>query len=530
MKRRKTIRSSSSTILYDKPTTKSLFRRNLLVWIPQYVRPSTTSAPRSRRDIVLLRSTTIWLLLASVLVYACVDLYLSWRWRPKYASRSERDFRRQRFPSVEDRVRVYMTNWYKPPCDDTGKVVFQRKVNSTARALSVSRWRLFRGNNIASDQYYFKMTELEDASAPRDEVQRTVVLNNQFQIGRMFTIDKTNLKQCFAQRRLNIRFYCSDSSKSILDTAMPDIGWGRDDPLPILCQFGDETASFAQDISDTSSYQLNPRIPHIKKIRLALSRKQLDQLALQEESFTGDGPREECHRGPRGPPAGMSQMQPILWLLNVNRHFKYSWDIRRYDIPWEDKRDAAVFRGLLTGLEYDAQATDEVNCRNLIRCGLVLDTSQSSIVDAKLTSTFGKIPDVFQGVNMTGPQLLKEELLAYKGFIILEGNDVSSGLKWAMVSHSVVLMPPPRFTSWSMEEFLEPWVHYIPLRPDLADVEEKTQWMLDHQSEAKRISLRANLWVLDLYYHPDAMKDNRLINQEVLRRYRAHFRLKTSDT
>lgn len=338
----------------------------------------------------------------------------------------------------------------------------------------------------------------------------------------MFYIDESNLHQCYLQQELSIRFYCGDSTKSILNTAMPDIGWSHDDPPPILCQFSDETESFAKDAADESTWRSNPRIPHIKKIRFALSRNEIDRLTKPADDTQET--HEDCHRGPRGPPKGMTQMQPIIWLLNINRHFKYSWDVRRYDKPWSEKRDAAVFRGLLTGLEYDASASDEENCRNLIRCRLVFENAGSKIVDAKLTSTFDKVPEAFHGVNLTGTQLLKEELLAYKGFIILEGNDVSSGLKWAMVSKSVVLMPLPRFTSWSMEELLEAWVHFIPIRADLSDVEEKTQWMLDHQTEAQRIAHRAGLWVLDLYYHPDAMEDNRLINQDVLRRFRAHFR------
>jgi Glycosyl transferase family 90 len=93
-----------------------------------------------------------------------------------------------------------------------------------------------------------------------------------------------------------------------------------------------------------------------------------------------------------------------------------------------------------------------------------------------------------------------------------------------MISNSVVLMPPPQFTSWTMEELLEPWIHYIPLFPDISDVEEKTRWMIEHPEEAQRISHRATLWIMDLYIHPDAMDDNRRINQEVLKRYRAHFR------
>lgn len=106
----------------------------------------------------------------------------------------------------------------------------------------------------------------------------------------------------------------------------------------------------------------------------------------------------------------------------------------------------------------------------------------------------------------------------------LEGNDVSSGLKWAMVSRSVVLMPPPRFTSWLMEERLEPWIHYIPLASDLSDVETKVQWMLAHQVEAQRITYRARLWVLDLYFHPQAADDDKKINLEILRRYKAHWK------
>lgn len=105
----------------------------------------------------------------------------------------------------------------------------------------------------------------------------------------------------------------------------------------------------------------------------------------------------------------------------------------------------------------------------------------------------------------------------------LEGNDVSSGLKWAMVSRSVVLMPKPRFTSWLMEELLEPWVHYIPLAEDLSDVEAKVQWMIDHSIEAQRISYQARLWILDLYFHPQAAEDDRTINMEILGRYLSHY-------
>lgn len=516
--RRKTLRDRSYLV---QRSGKSQYGRDTARWLgkifSQFMRQ-----PRSRPKYFALGSAVIILVLTCVSLYTAVDGFLRWTWLPKYASRSEMNFRRQRFPSIEERVRIYMSNWYKPPCDSTGQVVFQRKLNATA-AGGKSRWSFFGCCNSPNDQYYYELTELESTLKNVNEnSQRMVVITNEIRIGRMFYLDGPKLNQCFEEKRLSIRFYCSDAAKSIFSTAMPDVGWLNNGHVPVLCQFSDETASLAHDATDLSSWQSNPRIPHIKKIRFSIAREEFDRLTKPADDMYGSS--EDCESGRRGPPKGMTQMQPIIWLLNINRHFKYSWDVRRYDIPWQDKRDAAVFRGLLTGLEYDADASAEKNCQSLIRCRLVYENADSQIVDAKLTSTFDKVPAMFHGVNLTGETLLKEELLTYKGFIILEGNDVSSGLKWAMVSNSVVLMPLPRFTSWSMEELLEPWVHYIPIRSDISDVEDKVQWMLDHQAESQRIAHRARLWVLDLYYHPDAMKDNRLINQEVLRRYRAHFR------
>jgi hypothetical protein len=55
------------------------------------------------------------------------------------------------------------------------------------------------------------------------------------------------------------------------------------------------------------------------------------------------------------------------------------------------------------------------------------------------------------------------------------------------------------------------------------DVQEMMQWIIDNDAEAQRIAERATLWMEDLVFHPDAIEDDRLIQEEILRRYRAHF-------
>ena len=79
------------------------------------------------------------------------------------------------------------------------------------------------------------------------------------------------------------------------------------------------------------------------------------------------------------------------------------------------------------------------------------------------------------------------EQMGYKMVIMVEGNDVASGLKWALLSSSAVLMPAATIVTWAMESELVPWVHYIPLRQDCADLEEKAKWCLGNLARCEAI-------------------------------------------
>jgi len=165
------------------------------------------------------------------------------------------------------------------------------------------------------------------------------------------------------------------------------------------------------------------------------------------------------------------------------------------------------------------------------RCRLVYNTAHSNLVDAALTKPSRKdglwqVPGFHEeigDIRLVGDFRSYQEMLEFKAIIMLEGNDVSSGFKWALYSNSVVMTQAPTKVSWAMEDVLEPWVHYIPLNKDLTDAEEKMRWVIDHDTEAKEIARRGSLWMKDLLMHPDAAKDEELIFDDILRRYMAHF-------
>ena len=226
---------------------------------------------------------------------------------------------------------------------------------------------------------------------------------------------------------------------------------------------------------------------------------------------------------------------PIIWKLHVTRHFGEVLDTARSStIAWEDKMPKAIWRGDMTGMDKASARNESTEkneseqlCHHIPRCNFVLRffNSVDDTIDAAYVPTMTNDMTIWAHENgLTKDRMTIEEHLQYKILICLEGNDVSSGLKWMLLSNSIVLMPPPTRTSWAMEELLEPYVHYVPMAEDGSDAEEKVQWILDNDMEAQRIAERATLFMEDMLYHPDAKRDELEVKKEIVRRYREHWR------
>ena len=195
---------------------------------------------------------------------------------------------------------------------------------------------------------------------------------------------------------------------------------------------------------------------------------------------------------------------PMIWKLNTERHYAVLDQVASQDIYWRYKKNQAIFRGDLSGglvptvaSANDVQAMTE-RCQQSTRCRFVYDHFENPLINAKLIALRRGLNATINGRTIKGHRKSLSEMLRYKGLIVLEGNDVASGLKWGLLSRSVVLMPPPTKTSWCMEESLEPWIHYVPLEPDGRDAQTKMQWVMDHDAQAQTIAHHGSLWMQDL--------------------------------
>lgn len=98
------------------------------------------------------------------------------------------------------------------------------------------------------------------------------------------------------------------------------------------------------------------------------------------------------------------------------------------------------------------------------------------------------------------PQFIRERLtitehLDYKFILCLEGNDVASNLKWVMSSNSLAVMPLPVYETWFMEATLIPNHHFVLIKDDYSDLEERLNYYIDNPLEAQQIIENAHAYI-----------------------------------
>lgn len=194
---------------------------------------------------------------------------------------------------------------------------------------------------------------------------------------------------------------------------------------------------------------------------------------------------------------GVGILVPTQW----SRHFGPMREVQQADMSWETKKPRLVWRGTTTG-PGPGENPHRPSSRSWI-ADVAMRTRNSTTVDVGYSKTLNtrKFPENprrhkeirgwpqgDQVADYVKPRLSMAECLENKYLLSLEGNDVASGLKWMMASRSCVLMPPPSVESWFCESLLEPWRHYVPVKPDLSDLEEKVQWCQDHDAQAEEIA------------------------------------------
>lgn len=110
-------------------------------------------------------------------------------------------------------------------------------------------------------------------------------------------------------------------------------------------------------------------------------------------------------------------------------------------------------------------------------------------------------------------------MLEYKYLLSTEGVDTDSDLLWKLFSNSLLFMPNVTHVSWSMETLLEEYVHFVPVQPNMMNVESQIRWAQNHPVQARKIVERSTLFVYDLLFHPESAIEEEEIMRRMIHRY-----------
>ncbi len=162
----------------------------------------------------------------------------------------------------------------------------------------------------------------------------------------------------------------------------------------------------------------------------------------------------------------------VILKLDKLRHFMFVKD----SLSFKEKKNQVIFRGKIRSSRLRTKFLELYFGTPLCDCGVV-----------------GKNEGCPE--EWMKPKKTIREHLDYKFIMAIEGNDVASNLKWVMSSNSIAVMPRPTCETWFMEGTLQPDYHYIEVKDDFSDLEEKLNYYIAHPDKAEEIIRHAHEYV-----------------------------------
>ena len=169
-------------------------------------------------------------------------------------------------------------------------------------------------------------------------------------------------------------------------------------------------------------------------------------------------------------PVKVNNVNSVLLNLDKVRHFTFT----------NDKKDFREKKNMLVSRNY---VTQQHRLRFL---EMYINHPMCNI---------GKINNNGEHIDFLKEVMTIDEQLDYKFILCLEGNDVASNLKWVMSSQSLAVMPLPQYETWYMEATLIPDYHYILIKDDYSDLQERMEYYTNHKDKALAVIHNAHEYI-----------------------------------
>lgn len=168
----------------------------------------------------------------------------------------------------------------------------------------------------------------------------------------------------------------------------------------------------------------------------------------------------------------------------------------QFNTDWETKLPVAVFRGGSTGCGLNVNTNMRLKAAYISQVVKPIHNGEV-ILDAGITN-WNLRPRFENGVLTTldtGDLKLSGELTPgeqsnYKYILHIDGHSSAFRLSLEMSMGSVILLCESKYYTWYRKNLKE-YVHYVPVKKDLSDLESQIIWCINHDSECQKIAENA---------------------------------------
>jgi len=159
-----------------------------------------------------------------------------------------------------------------------------------------------------------------------------------------------------------------------------------------------------------------------------------------------------------------------------------------FEHDWQRRISKAAWRGRCTGRGYEPGLVHKQPRVAIMK----LSRQHPQLLDARLFFSKGcaKVEHLVEFGDTAKDYLREEDMQRFKYLVDIEGDGCSGRLSKLLGSGSVVLKYFRRGQQHYVQQ-MRPFVHYVPIRPDLSDLLQKIRWLQTNDDRARLIAHNA---------------------------------------
>ncbi|KAJ7583091.1 glycosyl transferase family 90-domain-containing protein [Mycena floridula] len=273
---------------------------------------------------------------------------------------------------------------------------------------------------------------------------------------------------------------------------------GRDEPRILFNHRDEDVIGRALDVSDPTPFEHQPSPTSMvfkdQKMCIIPNRPSgFTSPANDASAFLIDSSSTQ-YTTDFYPMLSMTRISPCFSDILVPSEFYYSdssWAPKyshANDIAWDDKTPKLYWRGATSGGIIHGD-----NYRKFPRFHMIdIGRNHSDIIDVALTVFQGSLCSddcngeaIKKEYGITGEGAPREDAYQYKYLADVDGNSFS-GRYFGLLRSGSLVFKSTVFNEY-FNDWLRPFVHFIPVLPDMSDLVAKVEWAIANDAEAHRI-------------------------------------------